>query len=551
MEGSREFSCYQNTTLFGRRNKNEEVLYLKVANGTLSGKGYVCNEEGKNGYVDEFSFKISEVSSALIGKYNGAPAFIFNARISNLYGAKKAQIALPQMKDAESALDLINNLRRSGESAPAEKNSVSAMAQVPPSVKEAVIETEAEVKHTSSVAEIRANQPSVAPTPAPTPARPERRVIDEPFQPQPYVDPKANKAPSTSSTAAPNSNTITLGGSSPRSTVADNKLSSDEFNKRMEKLTVLKDCGLLGEKEFKAKKIELVSEFCDLSEFNEKIQKMIILKDCGVLSEKEFEANRNDIIKECCNLETHDLEEYKQNIQKLSFLEMGDVITAEEFAAHTQNLIDDTDVNVDDDKETFTIKLRKLPILRDNQVISDSEYKKRVSKMFKMIELVPGEPLENWGAKLSKWPILADEQYISPSELKTKQKELIEECLDAEWKTTDELEAYISRMVALRDGEWLSKAEFLSRKTDLLKQIDTMPDYPAMLQARILLPKVGLISDADYENWKQRCISDIFAPSSDMSAFKGKANNLMELQQAGVITEKEFTDYKIKLMSEL
>ena len=51
MEGSRTFNCYESTSLFGRRNKNAEVLFLKVENGVLSGRGYVCNEEGKNGYV--------------------------------------------------------------------------------------------------------------------------------------------------------------------------------------------------------------------------------------------------------------------------------------------------------------------------------------------------------------------------------------------------------------------------------------------------------------------------------------------------------------------
>ena len=67
----------------------------------------------------------------------------------------------------------------------------------------------------------------------------------------------------------------------------------------------------------------------------------------------------------------------------------------------------------------------------------------------------------------------------------------------------------------------------------------------------MLLPKLGLITEADYENWKQRSLAEILAPCTDMSEFKSKANNLMELQNAGVITEKEFMDYKMKLMSDL
>ena len=115
----------------------------------------------------------------------------------------------------------------------------------------------------------------------------------------------------------------------------------------------------------------------------------------------------------------------------------------------------------------------------------------------------------------------------------------------------DELTTLIQRMMTLRDCEWLSQTEFYTRKTDLLRKIDSIADYGKKLQARMLLPKLGLITDADYENWKQRSLAEILAPCTDMSEFKSKANNLMELQNAGVITEKEFMDYKMKLMSDL
>ena len=87
----------------------------------------------------------------------------------------------------------------------------------------------------------------------------------------------------------------------------------------------------LGEKEYISKRLELVSEFCDLKDFNDKIQKLIALKDCGLLSDKEFEANRIDVIKECCDLDVSDINEYRKNVQKLSFLQIGEVITEEEY----------------------------------------------------------------------------------------------------------------------------------------------------------------------------------------------------------------------------
>ena len=542
MEGSRTFNCYESTSLFGRRNKNAEVLFLKVENGVLSGRGYVCNEEGKNGYVDDFSFKISEVSSARIDKYNGTDALFFKARIANLYGAKKCQIALPQMRSAEEAVALITNLKRSS-GGEVEETIAAPVVPVPPAPKaaEPTISDEP-APRTKSVAELRME------------ASRQKEKVDDTVKPakpakESVVIPEEKPVPETFAPMTPEA----PGPVTPVASSSNNgRMSTDEFNKRMEKLTVLKDCGLLGEKEFKAKKTELVSEYCDLTEFNEKIQKMIILKECGVLSEKEFEANRRDIIKECCDFDTPDLEEFSQNIQKLSFLQMGEVITEEEYNAYRDTLIENMDISVNDDMDAFRMKLRKLPVLRDSQFISDTEYKKTINKLFKNMEVSPEDPLEEWAAKLEKWPFLAEEHYLNLGELRLKQKELCDKCLSIDWEgNLDELTTLIQRMLTLRDCEWLSQTEFYTRKTDLIRKIDSITDYGKKLQARMLLPKLGLITEADYENWKQRSLAEILAPCSDMSEFKSKANNLMELQNAGVITEKEFTDYKMKLMNDL
>ena len=231
---------------------------------------------------------------------------------------------------------------------------------------------------------------------------------------------------------------------------------------------------------------------------------------------------------------------------------MGEVITEEEYNAYRDTLIENMDISVNDDMDAFRMKLRKLPVLRDSQFISDTEYKKTINKLFKNMEVSPEDPLEEWAAKLEKWPILAEEHYLNLGELRLKQKELCDKCLSIDWEgNLDELTTLIQRMLTLRDCEWLSQTEFYTRKTDLIRKIDSITDYGKKLQARMLLPKLGLITEADYENWKQRSLAEILAPCSDMSEFKSKANNLMELQNAGVITEKEFIDYKMKLMNDL
>ena len=104
MEGAQVFSCSTGgvRSIF---NKNSgDALFLKVENDRISGKGYVCNEDGRNGYIDDFSFSITEIKNIFIGEYMGLQALGFNARVANLYGAKKVQVMLPQLKNMDLIL---------------------------------------------------------------------------------------------------------------------------------------------------------------------------------------------------------------------------------------------------------------------------------------------------------------------------------------------------------------------------------------------------------------------------------------------------------------
>lgn len=513
MEGSQVFSCNTSSGFMSRLSKNTENLFLKVENDKVSGRGYVCNAEGKNGYIDDFSFAITEVGSVTIGEYNNTSALIFGARVANLYGAKKAQIALPNLKNMDLVVGLLNRLKKNAENQGDDWQNTTS---------------------------------SSAPAAAPAPSEPVQKVVPE----TPVVTPSVSKTPVVEETKK---NVIEQKPAEPVKKSSDDgkKINSEEFHKRMEKLTVLRECGLLGEKEYNAKKIELVGEFCDLTEFNEKIQKMVILKDCGVLSEKEFEANRTDIIKECCNVDTPDMDEYRRNIQKLSFLELGGVITEEECTKSKAMLVQDVDFALTDDKDTFSMKLKKLPILMESDLITRAEYDEKVAHLMEMIDVTPDDPFESLVDKLNKWPLLAEEQYISSTDLKAKQKDMIARCINMSWTNMEELEDVVGKMTALKQGEWLSDIEYYGKKEELLRQIDEIEDYPKRLQARMMLPRIGFISEKDYAAWRQRCIDEVFSPCADMMEFKGKANNLMELQKAGVITETEFVEFKSKLMSEL
>ena len=167
----------------------------------------------------------------------------------------------------------------------------------------------------------------------------------------------------------------------------------EEYNERVEKLNVLKDCGVLGEKEYYSKKFEIVCEYNDLTDFNEKIQKLIVLVDCGLLSEKEFEGNCNDIIKECCNTEITNLLDYRKNIQKLVCMEAGGILTPDEYEKYKNIMMNDVIFTLSDSPELFARKLKRIPILVECQMLSAAEQTQIMKELYTMIEVSSNKPL--------------------------------------------------------------------------------------------------------------------------------------------------------------
>ena len=76
-------------------------------------------------------------------------------------------------------------------------------------------------------------------------------------------------------------------------------------------------------------------------------------------------------------------------------------------------------------------------------------------------------------------------------------------------------------------------------------------DYITKVELYISLPKIGIISESEYEQRKQKFIDEIFGSYETMEEFQIKAKKLMDLQKTGMLTEEEYDNYKMKLMSEL
>lgn len=548
MEEARIYTCGTSNSVRNRLFKKEDAMFIKIDGTKISGKAEICNSEGKNGYTGDFTFALQDISDIREEEYMGVPALAFSAQEKGLYGNKKIKIFLPQLKQITEVRNLLKELKQGPKATTAE-----------------------EIAATMSAPQARpadqprpASQPMVG-QPAPIPQEPKEQPRPA-NQPMPVTNPEPGKpAPIENPAPAPAPEPIPVPvvetppvvevkpvvEEKPVVKEQKSELSEEEFQKRMDKLGVLKDCGLLGEKEYISKRLELVSEFCDLKDFNDKIQKLIALKDCGLLSDKEFEGNRIDVIKECCDLDVNDINEYRRNVQKLSFLQIGEVITSEEYEKSKLSLVADVEFKMDDSKEAFVRKLQRLPVLKECKLIDEASFDAKVKALLEDIKVSKNDSRETLVSKLKKWPVLAQEKYISVSELTGMQNELITTSLDVAWKTPDELKAIINRMGSLREGECLTGADYDVRRTRLLSEVDMVEDYTTRVAMYRMLPQVGFITDAEYEALKQKCIDDIFVSSHSVEEFKVRANNLVELQKVGMLTESEFVAYKTKLMSEL
>ena len=113
MEGAQVFTCKSGGNLRSILSRNNDAaMFLKVENNKISGKGYICNTEGKNGYSDEFEVGIGKISSIFETEYSGEPALAINTSLDNLYGSKKVQLVFPQLKDMDLAAKLLKKSRR-------------------------------------------------------------------------------------------------------------------------------------------------------------------------------------------------------------------------------------------------------------------------------------------------------------------------------------------------------------------------------------------------------------------------------------------------------
>ncbi|MBQ6638294.1 MAG: hypothetical protein IJH82_06530, partial [Lachnospiraceae bacterium] len=113
MANAQVFTCNYGGSIKNKLLKSGEKLFLKIEDGKISGKAFICNEEGRNGYIDNFDYPINDVREVFKGEYQGNTALIMNTRLTSLYGTKKAQTIFPSMKDIDIVIEKIGQMKES------------------------------------------------------------------------------------------------------------------------------------------------------------------------------------------------------------------------------------------------------------------------------------------------------------------------------------------------------------------------------------------------------------------------------------------------------
>ena len=352
MANAQVFTCNYGGSIKNKLLKSGEKLFLKIEDGKISGKAFICNEEGRNGYIDNFDYPINDVREVFKGEYQGNTALIMNTRLTSLYGTKKAQTIFPSMKDIDIVIEKIGQMKESHGGANAAKEPRQATTQsqpigrptapaapagaaptpVAPAPVPKRMETPSQnvvIKQESPVREEGGNVGSAILTRNPQLQQQQAAPVGSSrmnHSPAPAQAPAPAPAPAPAAAPAPApapANAPVLKASQPPKKKEKEK-DSEDFQKRMEKLYGLKEIGMLTDKEFEDKKLELVSELCGMTDFNEKVQKLVVLKECGMLSDSEFETRKVDIIRECCDTNVSDLNQYKDNISCVTFWNLSD-----------------------------------------------------------------------------------------------------------------------------------------------------------------------------------------------------------------------------------
>lgn len=526
------FQCDVNRGFLRKIDGNEKSLYLEISDSMITGKGIIYLESSQREYSGDINYKIKEITKVEKSIYEGLDALIIYVREKSLYGAQKLQIRLPGLRELPRALEMLNEAQDLlSPPIPAQAPAPAAPVTPAPSPVAAAPYTPAPSPVTPAPSPAAAAP--VAPAPAPVAPAPSP-VAAAPFTPAPSpVAPAAPVAPAPAESAAPVASVISM----------------EEYKKKLEKLEAIYQTGMITEKEYKSSKAEYVSVLNGLDAFFNKVKVNLQYHEVGFLSEAEFEDFKKNTITECSDLTSVSNDVMRQNLKKLLILYLFEILSQEEYDRTRLDITKSVQYVSSDTEEMTLEKISKWPILKDCDIISEAQYEQFIKLVSDDTKIRMNESLPVLEHKLLRLTTLSKTFLFTPEEFTAKKQELVDEMTTLDYSSETKLKSQIACIVTLKKCGWIDEAAFASKKAEIVQTIESNDDVIARLQLLRALTTIDFLTEDDYKAHEKKVIDDIFQPYSDISELQKKAQNLMKLKDASVISEEDFNAYKKKLLS--
>ena len=505
--GNEIFHCDYGQGLF--KKKVEKGLYLEVSNTMITGKGIIYLENSRNEYTGDINYDIKSITKVEQTVYQGMDTFVIYVRTSSLYGVEKVQVRLPGMRDASRATVLLRELMETNKDV---INSATKSMSIPEPIQKAEFTP----------------PPSANPNPAP-------------------AAPTASAVPPAPSAAAPVTAPVQEPAPAPAHTPAVSSI--EEYQKKLAKLETIYQTGIITEKEYKTSKAEYISSLNGLDAFFSKVKVNLQYSEIGFLSETEFSDFKKATIAECSNLSGVSNDTLKQNLKKLLILNLCEILSDDEYENICTDITRAVQYITSDAEDVIIEKIEKWPILKECEIITEAQYDQFIKIVADDTKIKLGDSIPVLEHKLLRLTTLSKTFIFTDEEFAIKKQEFVADMTALDYSSESKLKGQIERIMTLKRCDWITDSEYQAKKNEILHTIDENKDIVAKMQLYGLLTDISFITKDEYNSFKNKVIDDIFQQYSDISELQKKAQSLMSLKEASIISEAEFTDYKKRLLT--
>lgn len=499
------FECELPRGFLKKISGKEKTLFLSISPTVITGKGIVYPENTRTEYTSDIYYEMKTITRYERSMYQGLDAFIIYVRTGTLYGFEKFQLIFPAMQGIEKAVSMLDEYTASnkGGARPFSSLVPETPMLITPDQKQKE-EAEAEPEAKTEAAPPRSAAAEQQPAAAPVPAEQQQ---------------------------------------------ASAKFSAEELKKQFEKLEAVYQTGMISEEEYKSSKAEYISNANGLGEFYNKLKVNLQYNEIGFLSKQEFEDFRKETIEECSDFTGVSNDVYKQNLKKLLMLNLLGILSDAEYDKMREEIVQAVQYVSGDSEEVVVEKVERWPILKECEFLSPEQHDQFIKIVADDVKIKAADSIPELEHKLNRLTTLSGTFIFTPEEFAQKKQDFIADMSVLDYSSDAKFKGQIERLMTLHRCGWLDDRGYQGKVNEILRTIDSDSDVVKKMQLYGLLVDVNFITPGDYDAFKQGVLDKIFSSYSDISELQKRAQTLMSLNKAGVITDDEFGDFKKKLLS--